>query len=84
MSDWIEPEDQKKAREKTAKERNRSILQWMGKTSVASYLKASKRKLERALLSTYEEFTRDGEEDNEGIIQLDSRRKDSGKPTKNT
>lgn len=57
MADFIDPEEQKKAREKKAKETNQSILRWMGKTPVAKYLKEGKRKL----LSTYKEYIEDEE-----------------------
>ncbi len=61
MSDFIDPDEQKKAREREAKERNRSILQGMGKHPITKYLKKAKRKLERTLLSTYEEYMNNDE-----------------------
>lgn len=67
MSDFIDPDEQKKAREREAKERNRSILQRMGKHPIAKYLKDTKRKL----LSTYEEYVNGDEK----VISLDAKRK---------
>ena len=57
MTDFIDPEEQKKAREREAKERNRSILQRMGKNPLSKYIKKAQRKL----LSTYEEYVNNDE-----------------------
>ena len=74
MSDFIDPDEQKKAREKEAKERNRSILQAMGKHPIAKYLQRASRKL----LSTYEEYV-NGDEKVVDLVKVRKNKEKAGK-----
>ncbi len=77
MGDFIDPDEQKKAREREAKERNRSILQRMGKHPIGKYLKKASRKL----LSTYEEYV-NGDEKVIDLVAARKAKEQSGKDRK--